>query len=61
MTDKPHYYTVNITVEDENGEQLAVWRSTAPYRDVEVAMERATQIVVAAEDETPVDFDRMDD
>lgn len=58
---KPRYFTINVTVEDQNGEQFAVWRSTAPYGDVEVAIERALQVVLAAEDETPVDFDRMDD
>ena len=61
VSNKPRYYTVNITVENEDGEQYAVWRTDQPFTNVEVAMERAVSATVVLSEELELDFDRMDD
>jgi hypothetical protein len=54
------YYTVNITVEDESGEQFAVWRTDEPSDNVEATIADALNLALTAE-EIGLVFDRMDE
>jgi len=54
---KNRYYTVNVTVENEDGELFAVWRSEEPFTDLERAIEEGLKVV----QEAPIEFDRMDE
>jgi len=59
---KPRYFTVNVTVENEDGEQFAVWRVDEPFDNVEVAITAALDLtLLAAEQENGLVFDRMDE
>ena len=56
-TDKPRYYTVNVTVENEDGELVAIWRSSEPFSDWILAEEAAFRV----QHNASVEFDRMDE
>lgn len=56
--ESPHrYHTVNVTVEDQDGELVAVWRSSAPFPTATTAIAAGWKVVR----EAVLDFDRMDE